>query len=400
MKNVLFISPTPTHPTNAGNRAHIKSLVAFFKEQNYDVHFLLLAYEDYDRKAMADFFGKNLVIVDRKCIYQNKKTGIYILWKAARKVNTLKRKIQRFIGKISNDQYLYNNEVDNYFSVFAGAEIRKQAKTNKYDIVVCEYASMSKSLTYFGKEVFKILDTHDLFIDRFKIFLKSGMKPSWISLFKDQEQKAIRRADLVLAVQENDKKKLTTLTNVDIAVYNYVPEIVMLPKRIFEKKLLYLASGNKINIASIYFFIEKIFPLLLDTDPDTTLIIGGEICDFLEIKNHNVVLHGKVNEVKDFYCLGDIVINPEKDGTGYKVKALEALAHGMPLVSTSAGAAGVSEPFQNHLFIADEHEEFALAIRNIFYDQQILKTTSLNAQRWIKDYKGKITNGLLTHILN
>lgn len=398
LKKVLFISPTPTHPPNAGNRVHIKSLVSFFKEHNCDVHFLYLEFENFDVKAMDSFLNNNLEIIVRDKIYQNRKTLSYILWKIGVKRDHLKRRLQLAFGKISKEQYQYNGELDNSLSVFARKEIKRVAKTTKYDIVVCEYSSMSKSLTYFDENVFKILDTHDLFTDRFKIYLNSGVKPSWVSLYKDQESKAVNRANLLLVVRESDRDFLSKLNNVITVLYNYIPEIVMLPRRIFEKKLLYLASGNAINISTINFFLEKIFPLILANDPDTKLIIGGNICEVLNIKNPNIILYGAVNEAKDFYSLGDIVINPEKDGTGYKVKALEALAHGMPLVSTSAGCAGAIEPFRDQLFFADEPPAFAEIIKTLFNQPKLRETLSLNAHNWIKHYKNKIEGELIKHL--
>jgi len=395
LKKVLFISPTPTHPSNAGNRVHIKSLVTFFKEQHCDVHFLYLEFENFDVKAMDSFFNNNLEVVARDKIYQNRKTPGYILWKIGVKLEHLKRRLQLAFGKISKEQYQYNGEVDNYLSVFARKEIKRVAKSSKYDMVICEYASMSKSLTYFGENVFKILDTHDLFTDRFRVYLNNGTKPSWVSVYKDQERKALNRANLLLVVRESERDFFSKLTNVPTGLYNYIPEIVAMPERIFEKKLLYLASGNAINISTIDFFLENIFPLILANDPDTKLIIGGNICESLNIKSPNIILHGAVNDAKDFYLLGDIVINPEKNGTGYKVKALEALAYGMPLVSTSAGCAGATEPFQNHLLIADEPADFAEMVKTLFNQPKLLKTLSFKAHNWIKDYKNKIEGELI-----
>ncbi|MEO8772564.1 MAG: glycosyltransferase, partial [Ferruginibacter sp.] len=93
--------------------------------------------------------------------------------------------------------------------------------------------------------------------------------------------------------------------------------------------------------------------------------------------------------------LGDVVINPENGGTGYKLKTLEALAYGMPLVATTAGAIGVAEPFKNHLFIADSPKCFADAVNKLFHDTELLKTISTNAHQWIKEYKEKLTREFL-----
>lgn len=387
MKRVLFISPTPTHFTNAGNRAHIKSLVSFFQENTYDVHFLYLAYEEYDQQAMEKFHGSNLRIVGRDVLFSNTKTPSYILWSLNKRWQKFIRKAQQLSGRISREQHAYNNEVDNYFSVFAGQVIKVIARKEKFDVVVCEYVSMSKSLTYFGKDTFKILDTHDVFTDRFRSYLQNGMKPSWISLFKDQEKKAVKRAHLILAVKDQDKQHFTSLSRVKVLRFNYLPDPVKVLHTGAKKQLLYLASANKDNVASINYFLEQIFPLVLSANPEIKLIIGGNVCSEITKVNLHTVLLGPVDDVQSFYRLGEIVINPEIGGTGYKVKAMEALAHGMPLICTTAGAAGVIEPFEDHLVIADEPADFADAIQRLFEQPELLQALSLNSRKWIMNLR-------------
>jgi hypothetical protein len=173
-KKVLFISPTPTHPTNAGNRMHIKSLTTFFKEQKWETHFLYLEYENYDKEAMLSFFNNHLTVVPRSKIFNNKKTPSYVLKKLLILLNHYKRKIQLAASLISKEQFLYNGEVDHNFSVFVKQAISQLQKKDKFEIVVCEYVSMSKALDQFNDNVLKILEAHDKFTDRFIIYLKNN----------------------------------------------------------------------------------------------------------------------------------------------------------------------------------------------------------------------------------
>lgn len=399
-KKVLFISPTPTHPTNSGNRLHILSLVNFFKRQGCEVHFLYLAYENYDEKEMKDFYNENLYVFNMEIMFQNKKTIPYLVKNVIDRIGRIKRRIQLKLNLISNDQYLYNSQVDGRHSVFIKKYIDDIQLKHSFNIVVCEYVYISKYLTYFNSSVFKILDTHDRFTDIFKIYLNLKLKPEWWSLYYDQEAKALRRPNLVLATQESDVDFFSKLTRKEIIIYNFVPEIKMLPKKLFKKKLVYIASGTEINRMAIDFFITYTFPIILKKHPDCRLLIGGTICNKLGELIEEIELIGKVESLETFYSLGDIAINPELYGTGYKVKTMEALSFGMPVVATSAGAAGVIEPFTNQLFIADSPEEFALVIDRLFCNQTLLKETSLRAHEWIENYKLRIENALLEQLPN
>jgi glycosyltransferase involved in cell wall biosynthesis len=395
---VLFISPTPTHPANAGNRQHIKSLVNFFKERNWEVHFLYLAYEDYDEEQMQSFFGANFHVISKSDLFQSRKTFDYVVKKIKTVIGKQIRKLQFFSGSITNDQLKYNNEVDNYFSVFIKPKIKTLQREYHFTAVVCEYAYLSKALTFFDKAVLKMIDTHDRFTDRFQSYLDNNLQPAWISLFKAQERKALRRADVVLAVNKEEAEYFSNLSGTKTTVFNYVPAVLSLPQKPLEKKLLYIASDNVINLATIQLFIKNTFPLILKKHPGTTLIIGGSICKKLKAEAKNIVLHGTVEELKSFYALGDIVINPETSGTGYKVKVMEALSFGMPMVATKAGAVGVMDPWQDHLLIGDSPEGFAHCVDLLFSNPELLKQTSGNARNWILNYKKNMKETLISTI--
>ncbi len=394
MKKVLFISPTPTHVSNAGNRLHIKSLAAFFKVQHCDVDFLYLRYEDFDQEGMFVFFEGRLTVVPREVLYDNQKTLLYILKKCNSVVARNYRRMQLRLGNISPQQFLYNSELDQHFPHFAIDCIKKLAAKKKYDIVVCEYASMSKALDFFGNNVFKILDTHDVFADRYKVYLNNNLAPDWVSLYKDQEKKAIKRADLVLAVSEKDECFFRENYETNTAIYNAIPAIVKMPPRAFEYKLLYIASGNDINVATLDFFIKEVFPTILQAYPQTQLLVGGNICERVIISSANIKLTGQWLNVGDFYAMGDIVINPETSGTGYKVKALEALAFGMPLVTTRAGGEGTLTPFNDHLFLSETIDGFAEIVIRLFKNLQLLPKVSTQAQLWVKEYRHEMLANL------
>jgi glycosyltransferase involved in cell wall biosynthesis len=396
--SVLFISPTPTHPANAGNRQHIKSLVSFFKEQNWEVHFLYLAHEDYDEEAMHSFFGNNLHIISKQDIYQSRKTVAYVYKKFSGTIFRLIRKFQYYLGSINKNQFVYNSEVDNYFSIFVKPVIKELQQKYYFNAVVCEYAFISKSLTFFDRDVFKILDTHDRFTDRFQTYFNTKSKPKWVSLFKGQERKALKRADLILAVHQTDAAYFSKLSRKKTSIFNYIPAGISLPQKLPGKKLLYIASANDSNLLTINLFIENTFPIILQKHTDTILIIGGSICEKLEVQHSNIIIKGRLENLDTFYSLGDIVINPEIAGTGYKIKAMEALSYGMPFVATTTGASGVAIPFKDHLFIADTPQEFAEVIDRLFCNSDLLRQTSLNARNWIINYKEEISKRLISMI--
>jgi polysaccharide biosynthesis protein PslH len=392
---VLFISPTPTHPANAGNRTNILSLAVFLQSQGYELHYLYIAYENFDEQAMRFFFRDRLYIFPReKIVAKQTSPGYYagrLYFKALRFIRWLQRKS----GVITDNQYRYNSETDSHFPFALGPFIKQLQQSHRFRIVICEYAFISKALTFFDNNVFKVLDTHDRFTDRFAIYLQHKLSPAWISLYRDQEKKALRRANLVIAIQENEKDYFESLGKSSVVCFGYIPATEVLPERVFEKKLLYFASGNDLNQFTLTHFIETILPLVVQKHPDVKVLVGGSICRNFTGSHPNVTLLGEFEKLSSFYTSGDIAINPEMTGTGLKIKTLEALAFGMPVISTRAGASGALEPFMDHLLVADEPADFAACIDRLFTNAVLRKTTGSNGKKWIEAYTDLRTRGLL-----
>lgn len=344
---------------------------------------------------MHSYFESKLYIIPRKDLFENGRTVKYMIQKLIAKVKGYKRKLQFYVGIINQEEYLYNSELDAGFPAVSKSLIKRLQEKNNFGVVVCEYAFVSKSLTFFDQSVLKILDTHDRFTDRFQTYLNNDLKPSWVSFFKSEEQKALKRADVVLAVHQTDADYFSVLSGKKVLVFNYIPSILDRRYKEFQKTLLYLASANDINLQTIDLFINATFPLILKKHPDSVLVIGGSICEKINLQHDNIILKGKVDDLKSFYASGDIFINPETCGTGYKVKSLEALSYGIPVVATPSGAAGVTAPFENHLFIADTSIEFATIINRLFCNKELLAGTSAQALKWVKAYKEKMTKDLL-----
>lgn len=393
-KKVLFISPTPTHPTNAGNRMHIKSLINFFKEQKWETHFLYLEYENYDKEAMLSFFNNHLTVVPRSKIFNNKKTPSYVLKKLLILLNHYKRKIQLAASLISKEQFLYNGEVDNNFSVFVKQAISQLQKKDKFEIVICEYVSMSKALDQFNDNVLKILDAHDKFTDRFIIYLKNKLEPTWLSLYRSEERKALRRADIIIALQENERSYFEKLSGKKSICFYSFPEVNHVPSKIFEKKLLYFASGNVINVRALEYFVEEIFPIVKQKHPDVLLLVGGSICDAISKKEESFKCLGLIDNPVDFYKQGDIVINPELEGSGLKIKTIEALCYGLPVVTTRAGASGATGSNNDHLMIAETSQDFANALIELIEDETLRNNIKTRAFKWVNVNKEKMKKEL------
>ncbi|MFT3679141.1 MAG: glycosyltransferase family 4 protein [Ferruginibacter sp.] len=393
-KRVLLISPTPTHPVTAGNRQVFFSLAREFKKMGFEIHCLYLPLESCDMGAMNNFFEGRLYTFDRSLYYSKQPPLHYYIKRIRRLFAGIRNRVLLATGKIDKDSFKYNGSIDDFLTPYAYFFTKQLAAQKKFDIVVCEYVWISGLLDIFQKNVFKIIDTHDKFGDRFRVLKETGKEPQWVSLYPAEEAKGLKRADLVIALNESERAYFEKAAGNKAILYFDVPDPRHLEKKIFSNTLLYFGSGNDINVASVEYFIENHFEKIRQKIPAVKLLIGGKICEKLTVNKTGIALKGSYDDPGEFYKQGDIVINPELTGTGLKMKALEALSFGLPLIASHAGLRGITQPDYGHYRVAESAEEYVAAISELSANELLREQMAGNASRWLLYYKNKLASEL------
>jgi glycosyltransferase involved in cell wall biosynthesis len=129
-------------------------------------------------------------------------------------------------------------------------------------------------------------------------------------------------------------------------------------------KFCFLGSMNwKPNIEAVDLLLNKIFPKILENIPDAELHLAGSFMSdkLLNLKQKNVFIHGKVTDVKVFLSDNGILLVPLKSGSGIRIKILEALALGIPVVSSKVGFEGIPIKNEIHGMIANRTKDFVEA---------------------------------------
>lgn len=391
----LIITPTPTHPDNAGNRKGVLQICNTLRHLGYELDCVYFPFEGFDSEQMSNYFKGNLFIPDKHAIYSNKPRLAYIL-------KRLREKIIRtfFLNKKEQDQdsLRFNFLIDESVPVYINHWFKKNIDVHSYKLVVCEYVWMSRFLNYFPDHVFKIIDTHDIFSNRYKIYQKINKPPEWISLFPSEEAKGLQRANLLVSVNDEEKEYFQKLSGIKCIRFGFMPENNFIKKDIFEFKLLYFASANQLNLKSIEWFLSEVWSAIVSAESKAQLLIGGRICSVLKTNSPQVSLLGEFDNPHDFYSQGDIIINPEQSGTGLKIKAIEAFSYGLPLVATKEGVMGAGSPFLNHYIEANSASDFATAVIELFTNTKKRGETVENARKWLENLRVSTENELRDHL--
>lgn len=131
------------------------------------------------------------------------------------------------------------------------------------------------------------------------------------------------------------------------------------------RRLLFVGSMDYFaNIDGVRWFCERVWPELEAKHPDLDLVIVGRnpAPEVKALASPRVIVTGEVEDTKPYYRGATVAVVPLRVGGGSRLKILEAMAAGVPVVSTRLGAEGLELEPEKHLLIADSPEHFAQTV--------------------------------------
>jgi glycosyltransferase involved in cell wall biosynthesis len=183
------------------------------------------------------------------------------------------------------------------------------------------------------------------------------------------EKTVLKGYGRIKVLNEKDRQLVEELTDrTDIFVrYPDVPRYIdpaeRLPEEIDPSMLLFWAHmGRSENVDAVKYFVRAIMPRILATRPDARLVVAGiDPPDCIkDLQSRNVTVTGFVQDPAPLFRSAAVGVVPMRLGAGIKIKTLEMLACGLPVVATSVGAEGVKpSPL---LFEVDDETGFADAV--------------------------------------
>ena len=137
--------------------------------------------------------------------------------------------------------------------------------------------------------------------------------------------------------------------------------------------ILFLGSLDwRPNQDALAQLLDQIFPAMRAAEPRVRLDVVGRHPSAALLKRAaslaGVTLHADVADVRPFLARSAVMAVPLRIGGGSRLKILEALASGLPVVSTAVGAEGLCLADGEHLTIADSNDDMAAALLRTLRD--------------------------------
>src|SRR5689334_5092161 len=276
------------------------------------------------------------------------------------------------------------------------ALIRDAANSSTYDLIIASQLSMASYYPAFGNipAIFEEVELGLFFDQAFHSnhwMSRLRHKLTWFKLrmYFSRLLDAFA-ACTVVSEQErrifiehfpNQAHKVNVLPNcINLDDYQGLNINVQQHQMIFTGSFRY-----KPNYDAMLWFVDNVFPLILKQVSDAKLIITGDHANLPLPRTENTTFAGYVDDIKSLIASCGVSLSPLWSGGGTRLKILEAMAIGTPVVATSKGAEGLIVQNGKHILIADQPELFAKNVIKVMREQELRDSLSANALRLVQE---------------
>ncbi len=134
------------------------------------------------------------------------------------------------------------------------------------------------------------------------------------------------------------------------------------------------------NIDAVLFFLKEIYPLINEHLGDAKFyIIGDKVPpEIMTLAKKKIIIAGLQRDVRPFFDSVKLSVAPLRFGAGVKGKINQSMAFGVPVVATSLAAEGTDLNDREEILVADQPEDFARAVIELYESEQLWNRISEN----------------------
>lgn len=384
---ILFISPFVPYDKvgHAGGQIHNYYIKKFQKDNNFEIK--LFTFAEEEEVSKIDLKKYNIcaeIVVKKNNIIHN----IY------RKLLNSPRKINIFVKSAGM--------IDNYMKIRLLKGL-KRLKSEGYipKVIVLEW-TQSIALLDSVKKIYpdtKIISLeHDVsFLGYERLYkMESNLikryirKVKYYNLLKFEIDK-LQKSDRILTLNYKDKNLLINhqmdANKID-TISPYFNRLIFSDKRSPNKKILFFgAMSRKENYESCIWFIENVFNKLLEIDNEYIFyIVGGNPPQkLLNFKSRNVIVTGFVDSIDEYFMNCMCMVAPLVFGAGIKIKILEGMSSGIPILTNDIGIEGIPAIHNKDYFHCVSPNDYLETILDLTNEKFNIKEISLRSAKMLKN---------------
>jgi len=279
--------------------------------------------------------------------------------------------------------------LEKYRSPLMAEEIERLCRDEGFDLVICDFLSPATNFLSIELQVPTVLFQHNVEAQIWKRLAAGKKNPIARWYFGKQyrrmakwEKELSKIFDGVIMVSPED----TAMARSEYGLDNVLGDVPTgVDPDYFEgdergsgetTTIGFLGSMDWMpNIEAVQWFADEIFSQVKSEITDCKLVVIGRKppASILRLAENDAQIEvtGTVDDVRPYLQRCDFLIVPLLSGGGTRIKIMEALAAGLPVVSTTIGAEGLGLVDGEHLLIADSAADFAAAVVRMAGDEQL-----------------------------
>jgi len=380
MSNILFITKEIPFPPVNGHR---KRTLSFLKELSKwgDITLVCFGKENVEKRGIEKYC-KDIKLVYKEDVVRKSKLFFSAL-----------------IGLFSKIPF----SVRRRFSLNMREEIKKLTKNRNIDLIFCDSIFCVVNLPKNNHNCKIVLGEHNvesMIIERYRKVEKNIFKKIYAFIeeikMKIFEKKWWRKVDKCIVVSDIDKKivekriqeksKIEVIPNgVDTEYFSPSNSISTIPY-----SLIYVGQMSWYpNQDAVIYFLEEIYPLIKKRESRVSFwIIGRGISEKIKRfsqQDNSIKVIGYVEDIRPYIAQSEIFVVPLRIGSGTRLKILEAMAMGKPVISTSIGCEGLEVENGKNIIICDTSQDFAEAILKLFKNKSFSKRVEEAGRKLVKE---------------
>jgi glycosyltransferase involved in cell wall biosynthesis len=217
---------------------------------------------------------------------------------------------------------------------------------------------------------------------------------------RDSEDRNARRFRTTLLLNQWEADDLRHRSGVDASRIQAIPPLIARPaskSRAYDGAPEFVFVGQLLvphNDDGLRWFLTNVWPLVLADRPDARLRVVGrhprkELTDVVARHADTVTLEGFVPDLTEILGRAAALVSPLRFGSGIKLKIIEALGAGLPVISTSVGADGVWTGPDSGVLVVDDDAEMAATLLQVTDCRKNLQLSSAAREHFLSRYSRK-----------
>lgn len=365
---VLFVHPNNFLKGGQGENNRVNELLSICCELGAEVD--LFSFEHFSADSSFQNYQEdnkdgrihNLFLYDYQKGYGSDQVKHYT------NLVRIKRKILRMIENKRKHKYLQDWTRPGMHELF-----EKIIQNNTYDIIIIfytYYATLLENKKILSKKVYFMEDS--MFLQQY-LWDEKKNKKSNITMGKlmDEELKRMKVFDEFFCISNDERIFYEKVTGKQM---HFLPHLLSenikkVTKPIEKRKwdILFIGFENPFNVEGLEWFLDKVYPKL---KKELNIVMVGSAGNKLKVKYENIDIIPFAPNLDEIFENAKVSICPMFHGTGMKVKVIESMARGLPVVCNERGVDGMPDKNLCGCLVTQEADKFAEYIEKLIYDKR------------------------------